>query len=207
MKTYQCQAMLGRWAQRCACFDTRNFEAGKKASLSKNEVRDMYIHWCFSRVLESDCSTKNKWVVSAKNQFTTAWANGIFGQTVYRSTKELDHIRERGICNRAPFWQNGLLDLWISASLCFSKHSNTLYVFATSVLRPEFPRHVQSWVHRWVIHLIRFEFFINYIEGFINAFDDILARRLKGYRKTMAQRIAALIGDIVLAYEEIKTGS
>lgn len=81
----------------------------------------------------------------------------------------------------------------------FTNHKNLLYVFAPLALRPSSPRHVLSKVHRWAIHLSRFEFFINHIEGASNVFADILTRWSKGYRVTSAQTdmIAALYKDII----------
>lgn len=53
---------------------------------------------------------------------------------------------------------------------------NLLYVFAPLALCPNSPRHVLSKVHRWAIHLSRFEFVIDYIEGANNVFADVLTR-------------------------------
>lgn len=81
----------------------------------------------------------------------------------------------------------------------FTDHKNLLYVFAPLALRPNSPMHVLSKVHRWAIHLSRFDFFINHIEGADNVFADILTRWSKGYRATSAQSrmIAALYEDII----------
>lgn len=86
----------------------------------------------------------------------------------------------------------------------FTDHRNLLYVFAPLALRPNSPRHVLSKVHRWAIHLSRFEFFINHIEGSNNVFADILTRRSKGYRSNSARTnmIAALFKDITPTMEE-----
>lgn len=89
----------------------------------------------------------------------------------------------------------------------FTDHRNLLYVFAPIALRPNSPRHVLSKVHRWAIHLSRFEFVIDHIEGANNVFADILTRWSKGYRNTRAQQtntIAALYKDIVPTASAIK---
>lgn len=78
-------------------------------------------------------------------------------------------------------------------------HKNLLYVFAPLVLRPNFLKHVLSKLHWWAIHLSRFEFFINRIEGKTNVLTDILTRWSKGYSSTSAPTnlIAALCHDII----------
>lgn len=87
----------------------------------------------------------------------------------------------------------------------FTDHKNLLYVFAPLALRPNSPRHVLSKVHRWAIHLSRFEFFINHIEGSNNIFADILTRWSKGYRTTTAKTsmVAALYKDIAPTSEDL----
>lgn len=86
----------------------------------------------------------------------------------------------------------------------FTDHRNLLYVFAPFALRPNSPRRVLSKVHRWAIHLSRFEFFIEHIDGTNNVFADILTRLSKRYRNVLAQRVAVLYTDIVPSSSTIK---
>lgn len=58
----------------------------------------------------------------------------------------------------------------------FKGHKNLLYVFSPLALRPSSLRQVLSKVFRWAIHLSRFQFSINHIEGSKNVFSDILMR-------------------------------
>lgn len=87
----------------------------------------------------------------------------------------------------------------------FTGHRNLLYVSAPKALRTNSPRHVLSEVHKWAIHLSRFLFFNNHIEGSKNIFTEVLTQWSKGYSKTTAQRVAALYGDIVHSTGEMNT--
>lgn len=53
-------------------------------------------------------------------------------------------------------------------------HRNLPYVLAPLALRAKSLRHVLSKAHRWAIHLSRFEFVIDRIEGINNVFADAL---------------------------------
>lgn len=74
--------------------------------------------------------------------------------------------------------------LWGTANVhVFTDHRNLLFVFAPLALRPSAPRYVLSKVHRWAIHLSRFDFNIEHIEGSKNVFADLLTRWSKGHRQ------------------------
>lgn len=87
----------------------------------------------------------------------------------------------------------------------FTDHRKFLYVLALSELRPNSPRNVLWKVHRWSIHFSRFEFFINRIDGTKNIFADMLTRWSMSCRKTTTWRVAALYGDIIPEYGNIKS--
>lgn len=73
--------------------------------------------------------------------------------------------------------------LWGSKPVhVITDHRNPLYAFARLALRLSSPRHVSSNVHRWAIHLSRFELLIDHIEWLTNLFADILTRWTSGYR-------------------------
>lgn len=84
-------------------------------------------------------------------------------------------------------------------------HRNLAYEFAPLAFRPNSPRDVLSKVHRWAVHLSRFEFFINHIEGANNVSADMLTRWSKKYRAASAHRLAALYTDTVPSAHEVDT--
>lgn len=81
----------------------------------------------------------------------------------------------------------------------FTDHRNLLFVFAPLALRPNAPRYVLSKVHRWAIHLSRFDFNIEHIDGVKNVFADLLTRWAKGHRQSQKAcgNIRALYKSIV----------
>lgn len=80
----------------------------------------------------------------------------------------------------------------------FTDHRNLLFVFAPLALRPNAPRYVLSKVHRWAIHLSRFDFSIEHIDGVKNVFADLLTRWSKGHRQ-----VSAASGKVMALYQAI----
>lgn len=86
----------------------------------------------------------------------------------------------------------------------FTDHRNLLFVFAPLALRPSSPRYVLSKVHRWAIHLSRFDFDIEHIEGSKNVFADLLTRWAKGNRQGQiaSGNVMALYSSLVPSADE-----
>lgn len=77
-----------------------------------------------------------------------------------------------------------------------------LYVLVPLALRPKTPRYVLGKVHRWTIHLSRFDFEIQHIQAVKTVFADSLTRWSKGHRV----RIAAC-GNVIFLYHWIVPSS
>lgn len=93
---------------------------------------------------------------------------------------------------------NGLDILEISSCICFHRSQQLLYVFALSAFRPNSLRYVLSKVQRWAIHLSRFEFLLNDIEGSNNVFADILTSFSKRHDSETAQtKLVAVLIEIL----------
>lgn len=90
--------------------------------------------------------------------------------------------------------------LWRSQKVhIFTTHENLLYGFAPLALQPSSRTHVLSKFHPWEIHLSRFSFSTEHIDGHKNLFADILTRRSREYRTESARlgEIAALCDNRV----------
>lgn len=73
-----------------------------------------------------------------------------------------------------------------------------MYVVASVALRLDSPIHALSRVYKLTIHLSKFEFYTDHVEGSNNVLADLLKRLLKGYQymKAETKSNAAMYGDI-----------
>lgn len=93
----------------------------------------------------------------------------------------------------------------------FANDRNMLYVCSRLALQPCSSKNLLSMLHRLAIHLSRFEFFIEHMEGSKNLFAnilEILTRGSKGYKNTGVQKaemFAVHYNDIFQASNDIKS--
>lgn len=87
----------------------------------------------------------------------------------------------------------------------FTGHSKQLFAFALLAFPPNSPRHILSKVHRCAIHLSRFEFSIDHVDGNTNVCADILSRWTKrhGTNEAISGIIAAMHIDVILSSNDV----
>lgn len=153
----------------------------------------MCLHRRIRCVLGRNTNSNKCRAVKAKVEQTETWTTGIFMSKVYGRTKQLYNIREGSVCSRRNLRPNGLFVLGRATSTCIHRSPKYPLCFAPLTLRPNSPIHVLSKVHWRVIHLLRFEFMIDHIEGENNVFANVLARWSKGYRNIRAQQKKLLL--------------
>lgn len=68
----------------------------------------------------------------------------------------------------------------------YTDHRNLLFVFNPLSLEPVLGRHIVSKVQRWALHLSKYSYTIEHIEGDKNVMADIMTRWFSGYRNKRA---------------------
>lgn len=200
------QTVLWRDTSRSVISYTAQLEVISEASTSKSRPHDMCFHgrvrFIFGRhfdtprmdqVHQEVSKQEHKQLAFSGETFTGAQKNWTtYEKTLYAIVKTSQRMVYL-------FWGPQRVDV-------FTDHQKLLSNSATPDLRPSLPRHVLTNVHRWAIHLSRFEFLINHISGANNIFANTLTRWSKRYRNTRAQRtevVAALSRKIVPAARDI----
>lgn len=94
----------------------------------------------------------------------------------------MENLREGGICHCQIFREDGLRFMVTKPVKLYTDHGSPILIFAPATLRPNAPRYPLAIVHGWAVHVSRFKFVIEHIEGVKNVLADLLTRCSEGSR-------------------------